>query len=464
MVFRRVLLALATCAVITSNAFAGTTGYNTSLFGADMTNSGGYSDDASSGNVKVNPQDQNGSGALYRFGPSTIDPYPTEPARVNFNFAKAGVSISPNIGCANMDLQSLMSTYFGVDYKNILSYLESEAMGMVINYLIYSSPTLYSLLQDLKKSHDVNFSSYVASCEGIRNLAVNSWRNKDKYEDAKQLCLAQETSLYKCNQDSVLQKYQDQFDSDQNTAMTNESNSQKSSSGSSAGSSGDSGSGGSGNTSGGDTKDSGEKKDDCSQYVQNLNEYLFSDVDLKPNVRAFINSFYNAKGYDCKKQVEAYSQRAAYSEHIKGYRAYFVENLSTAVTNAQSGKGFNAQLQAINGFDGVQVIRPDIITSINHLPPDERVHIISSIGSKMAIARFVGESRSAADAVAAALGTERKMQQLHKADFDFYHQKTDEILSYVNSLQREAEAANAMNEYLLQIYEAGQRSRGVSGK
>ena len=105
----------------------------------------------------------------------------------NFTIIKGGGASGVDVGCANSDLQALLGGYFSVDFKSIMGYLQSNAGAFLLTWLIYSNPTLYSLLQDLKQAGEFALNANALNCSTIRKIADNS-RTKAITKEALDEC------------------------------------------------------------------------------------------------------------------------------------------------------------------------------------------------------------------------------------------------------------------------------------
>lgn len=125
----------------------------------------------------------------------------------NYDLINAGFDTGIDVSCAGIDLQNVLQAHYNIDFNNMMDYLQSNAMNMAINYMIYENPTLYSLLQDLKVSGDWALNQQAVSCQSLRQVADKKRRNSDYYAEAKAACLADGNTETQCTDDGKLEQY-----------------------------------------------------------------------------------------------------------------------------------------------------------------------------------------------------------------------------------------------------------------
>lgn len=62
-------------------------------------------------------------------------------------------------------------TNVGGEISRVFSYLQNNALGLAVNYLVYRNPTLYSLLQNMNQKHSFLTQQMMSSCGDVREMA-----------------------------------------------------------------------------------------------------------------------------------------------------------------------------------------------------------------------------------------------------------------------------------------------------
>lgn len=286
--------------------------------------------------------------------------YPAASGR-NFTVIRGGVGSGINIGCAGADLENILSGYFNLDFKSVMDYIKANAAGMALTYLIYSNPTLYSLLQDLKKAGDFALNLNMLSCGQIRGMADNA-RNKAIAARALDECQAKYGAsgvqdgarIEECKKD-VIKKYEDDLKSKSYNANAT------------------------------------------------VNSFLTGNMDLSPELRQLIDDVIpteKATGGDISKNGPTKTPSMMMHESYQEY----LQKLGKIVNDARTGKlKSQGDLGELAGREGLEPVHPDVIAALLQYPPNERDVVIDRLAARLAYGDMVAKIRKASEVVRVAM-------------------------------------------------------------
>lgn len=110
-----------------------------------------------------------------------------------FRLAEAGVTGGPDITCSGVSMDGTFSAMTGA-VRSLTGQLQENALGLSINYLIYSSPSLYALITNMKESFESSLNMANASCNMARSLGKKNWDEESNKARVAQ-CLDREGGL-----------------------------------------------------------------------------------------------------------------------------------------------------------------------------------------------------------------------------------------------------------------------------
>lgn len=98
------------------------------------------------------------------------------PSSSQSDFRAVGVSgdAGADLTCSGVTMDGAFQSMVG-DFESLTGSLVGNAPGFLVNYLIYSSPSLYSLIQNMKEGVDFNLGAANATCNAIRSQARKNW-------------------------------------------------------------------------------------------------------------------------------------------------------------------------------------------------------------------------------------------------------------------------------------------------
>lgn len=103
--------------------------------------------------------------------------------------AAAGV----DFGCQGVTMDGSLQATLD-NFQQIASGLPAQAPALALNYLIYSSPSLYALVQNLKEAVDFNLNGANLACNTARTLGKQAWAD-DPAAVAQDECISQNGGL-----------------------------------------------------------------------------------------------------------------------------------------------------------------------------------------------------------------------------------------------------------------------------
>lgn len=326
----------------------------------------------------------------------------------NFTILKAGGGSGVDVGCANTDLEAMLAGYFSVDFKSIMGYLQSNAGAFLLTWLIYSNPTLYSLLQDLKQAGDFALNANMLNCSTIRTIADNS-RNKAITQEALEECSnmpqsVRDANMEQCKKDAIERRTK-RFSARQAVGM------------------GDS---------------------DVS-----VNKYLLDSVEMSDEMKQLIGAMVpdeSYKGGDARKTSPA---ATVTNEYTKSYDKQLarLKAITVQVVNAKtSGKQIDIQgikeLKELNSQEGVEPMPTYLFDAIMRYSPDDREVIINRLAHKQALGITRAKIRKVGEAIQAALLKGDKTVELH----DYQRRDTKEAIEILNVMNNQLEMEFKMLE------------------
>lgn len=98
------------------------------------------------------------------------------PSSTQSDFRAVGASAGggADLTCSGVTMDGAFESMVG-DFESLTGSLVGNAPGFLVNYLIYSSPSLYSLIQNMKEGVDFNLGAANATCNAIRSQAKKNW-------------------------------------------------------------------------------------------------------------------------------------------------------------------------------------------------------------------------------------------------------------------------------------------------
>lgn len=99
--------------------------------------------------------------------------FPTS-ADSDFRLTEASASGSAELTCSGVTLDGAISSMMN-NVQSISGNLQNNAMGLALNYLIYSSPSLYSLVTNMKESFEMNLGASNLACNMARAAGKKNW-------------------------------------------------------------------------------------------------------------------------------------------------------------------------------------------------------------------------------------------------------------------------------------------------
>ncbi len=122
-----------------------------------------------------------------------------------FSLLSIGARTQFGIGCDGVASGAIASQVVG-EMQQYINYFRSNIGGLIANFLIYSSPTLYQLMENMNVHREFARDLQVFSCSTVRQMASDE-RNKTLAE-AKNKCLADGShSPEDCDNAGTLKSY-----------------------------------------------------------------------------------------------------------------------------------------------------------------------------------------------------------------------------------------------------------------
>ena len=283
----------------------------------------------------------------------------------NFTIIKGGGASGVDVGCANSDLQALLGGYFSVDFKSIMGYLQSNAGAFLLTWLIYSNPTLYSLLQDLKQAGDFALNANALNCSTIRKIADNS-RNKAITKEALDECSNLPPSVRDEQMPQCIEKAVDRRKKRMETKQP-----------------------GAGATS--------------------VNNYFLDNMELSDETRQLIGAMVPDETYSGKEATKTSPTATVTNQYTKAYDAQLVrlKAITVQVVNAKnSEKQIDIpaikELKELNSQEGVEPMPTYLFDALMRYSPDDREVLITRLAHKQALGITRAKIRKISEVVQAA--------------------------------------------------------------
>lgn len=351
-------------------------------------------------------KDTKASGKILDIGSSN---YPTTSGR-NFSIVKGGVGTGLDVTCSGVDLENILRSYFGVDFKSIMEYVASNAAGLALTYFIYSNPTLYSLLQDLKRAGDFALNANMLSCSSIRQMADNA-RKRAIEAQGMDKCISERGSNLCSSDGRVLEEYKRQAVQEYEAQLKSKS------------------------------------------YNANatVHDFLTYEMDLSPEARDLIGAVLpneKATGSELQKTSpsktvsmlmrESYDKRL---EHLKKIiEAKRTNNLKEYGTLGESALR-----------DGIEPINEDAIGALVKYPSREQDVLIRRLAARQAYGDVVSRLREVSETIRGGMLKGDKSVTL----FDYQKVEVRDALSVIDNmiqmLKLEYEALDDQRVYMLNI-------------
>lgn len=316
----------------------------------------------------------------------------------NFTIIKGGGASGVDVGCANSDLQALLGGYFSVDFKSIMGYLQSNAGAFLLTWLIYSNPTLYSLLQDLKQAGDFALNANALNCSTIRKIADNS-RNKAITKEALDECSNLPPSVRDEQMPQCIEKAVDRRKKRMETKQP-----------------------GAGATS--------------------VNNYLLDNMELSDETRQLIGAMVPDETYSGKEATKTSPTATVTNQYTKAYDAQLVrlKAITVQVVNAKnSGKQIDIpaikELKELNSQEGVEPMPTYLFDALMRYSPDDREVLITRLAHKQALGITRAKIRKISEVVQAALLKGDKTVEL----FDYQKRDIQEAIGILNLMTGQLE-------------------------
>ena len=316
----------------------------------------------------------------------------------NFTIIKGGGASGVDVGCANSDLQALLGGYFSVDFKSIMGYLQSNAGAFLLTWLIYSNPTLYSLLQDLKQAGDFALNANALNCSTIRKIADNS-RTKAITKEALDECSNLPPSVRDEQMPQCIEKAVDRRKKRMETKQP-----------------------GAGATS--------------------VNNYLLDNMELSDETRQLIGAMVPDETYSGKEATKTSPTATVTNQYTKAYDAQLVrlKAITVQVVNAKnSGKQIDIpaikELKELNSQEGVEPMPTYLFDALMRYSPDDREVLITRLAHKQALGITRAKIRKISEVVQAALLKGDKTVEL----FDYQKRDIQEAIGILNLMTGQLE-------------------------
>lgn len=111
----------------------------------------------------------------------------------DFRAMSGQVGGGADLTCSGVTMQGSIETMIA-NYTAMAGQLVSNAPGIAVNYLAYSSPTTYALIQNLKESFEMNLNGSNMACQLARSTAQKNWDEKPEQARAVE-CMEQNGGL-----------------------------------------------------------------------------------------------------------------------------------------------------------------------------------------------------------------------------------------------------------------------------
>ena len=323
----------------------------------------------------------------------------------NFTIIKGGGASGVDVGCANSDLQALLGGYFNVDFKSIMGYLQSNAGAFLLTWLIYSNPTLYSLLQDLKQAGEFALNANALNCSTIRKIADNS-RTKAITKEALDECSNLPPSVRDAQMPQCIEKA---------VAIRKKRM---------------------------ETKQPGAG-------ATSVNNYLLDNMELSDETRQLIGAMVPDESYSGKEATKTSPTATVTNQYTKAYdeqRKKLSAIAAQALKAKQAGQPLNLsgvkELKEINSQEGVEPLPSYLVDALMRYDSDDREVLINRLAHKQALGITRAKIRKISEVVQAALLKGDKTVEL----FDYQKRDIQEAIGILNLMTGQLELEFKMLE------------------
>ncbi len=252
-----------------------------------------------------------------------------------------GFSTGLNVGCEGVGLPNIASK-LSSQLNGLLGNLEELALGIAINQLIFSNPTLYELIQDMKESLQFNLKLNVASCQSLRALAD---KHREAVSKAQDKCLTDGNDAEYCNDGNNIKSYAEDV-IDNLGKVTGNINDAEVGNTPPANPNGPAGNGtGTGRSLSG-----------------NLNEAIKAQAALPNDVAENFDALMPARIYEGNGKIKTEARKYTLEYILDKKTGEIVKLLNEATENISKGKSFKSELDEINSIShGGNITRTTIL-------------------------------------------------------------------------------------------------------
>ncbi|MEK7623933.1 MAG: hypothetical protein AAB408_04705, partial [Patescibacteria group bacterium] len=323
---------------------------------------------------------------------------------------KAWGASGVDVGCANADLEALLAGYFNVDFKSIMGYLQSNAGAFLLTLLIYSNPTLYSLLQDLKNAGDFALNANMLNCSTIRKIADNS-RTQAITKEALDEC-----SKYS---PGVSEEKMRTGECVKNAVELRKKRME------------------------------GKQLAGLGGNDVSVNKYLLDSVDMSDEMKQLIGAMVPDETYNGGDTRKTSPAETVTNSYTKSYDKQLVrlKAITAQVYNAKkAGKPIDIpsikELKELNSQEGVEPMPTYLFDALMRYNPDDREVIINRLAHKQALGITRAKIRKVGEVIQAALLKGDKTVEMH----DYQRRDTKEAIEILNVMNNQLELEFKMLE------------------
>lgn len=351
------------------------------------------------------------TGNIHGAGPSYFPPVVGQ----DFHPINIGFNTGLDVGCG-LDVEHALEAYLNVDYEHLVEYLKSNAMGLAVNYMVYSNPTLYSLLQDLKQGADWMINMNMFTCQSIRKAADQSRWSDPYYAEAKKKCL-QDNSLVNCENDAMLAKYMDDA--------------------------------------------VGDRKRRLSSVIPNvapgsvkITQFLTADLALDPATEKLLEKYVGSPKLS-DTNVDSDVPQGTLAREIKTKQETNETRLNALLTDLrQNGRAsVIPKLDEMAKEEGVQRINIADLVKLSNFSPKERGKYVRDLSLRQAYGQVFAEMRTVHTVLATGLSSEGKVRQLTDSERTFFNERLRHLGEMLQYLEFEMKATEEQNAFLDRVYE-----------
>lgn len=352
------------------------------------------------------------TGNIHGAGPSYFPPVVGQ----DFHPINIGFNTGLDVGCG-LDVEHALNTYLNVDYEHLIEYLKSNAMGLAVNYIVYSNPTLYTLLQDLKQGADWMINMNMFTCQSIRKAADQARWSDPYYAEAKKKCL-QSNSLVNCENDAMLAKYMDDA--------------------------------------------VGDRKRRLSSVIPNapqggsvkITEFLTADLALDPATKKLLDKYVGSPKLT-DSNVDSEVPEGTLAREIKTKQEANQDRLNELLTDLrQNGRAAVIQkLDAMAQEEGLQRINIADLVKLSNFSSKERGKYVRDLSLRQSYGQVFAEMRTVHTVLATGLSSEGKVRQLTESERTFFNERLRHLGEMLKYLEFEMKATEEQNAFLDKVYE-----------